>query len=262
MNVKSIVFLFTVLLVLGAQAGFSQTQKEPMTNADVVALVKAGYPDSIVVLAIQKSIPNFDTSSEALIELRKQGVGPKIVKAILEARAPDSEPNADSNEMPGPAPNEVIMIDGEERIPMIRSQMQTRVTPLFLIFGTSKSLRILDGKKAGLRTHNRLPEFEVSLPSDLSPLEQLVLVRLKSKPEKREAEIGRYSLTKAKGGFQKKSIMQTTIEEISTYSSPGGTKYKLYRVKVVNPLDPGEYAFAPRSWIYSLFDFGVDADMN
>lgn len=33
-------------------------------------------------------------------------------------------------------------------------------------------------------------------------------------------------------------------------------KYTLYRVKVVSPLPPGEYAFAPQSMYY---DFGIDS---
>lgn len=54
-----------------------------MTNADVVEMVTAGLPESTIVLAIQQSQTNFDTSPKALILLKKQSVSQKILEAML-----------------------------------------------------------------------------------------------------------------------------------------------------------------------------------
>ncbi|MFM9904875.1 MAG: hypothetical protein ACKVQJ_09935 [Pyrinomonadaceae bacterium] len=61
----------------------AQKAKETMTNAKVVEMVKNGVPESTILLAIQQSEPSFDTSSTALIELSKQGVGQKILDAMF-----------------------------------------------------------------------------------------------------------------------------------------------------------------------------------
>jgi len=62
----------------------AQKVKETMTNADVVEMVKAGLAESTIILAVQQSEPNFDTSPKALIELSKQGVSQKIMDAMLQ----------------------------------------------------------------------------------------------------------------------------------------------------------------------------------
>ena len=45
-----------------------------MTNADVINMVKAGLTENTIVLDIQLSPTAFDTSPNALIELKNQGV--------------------------------------------------------------------------------------------------------------------------------------------------------------------------------------------
>ena len=58
-----------------------------LTNADIVRMVKAGIPESIILREIQLSETNFVTSANALIELKKQHVPDGIVNAILDSRS-------------------------------------------------------------------------------------------------------------------------------------------------------------------------------
>jgi hypothetical protein len=44
--------------------------RKPKTNDDVLAMVKAGLPDSTVVLAVYKEPVEFDTTQMALIALK------------------------------------------------------------------------------------------------------------------------------------------------------------------------------------------------
>ena len=57
-------------------AALEAGEPKRMTNSDVVSMVKAELPESVVVLAIQKSAAGFDISAQALIALKSDGVGP------------------------------------------------------------------------------------------------------------------------------------------------------------------------------------------
>ena len=76
--------LLTLLLAvpLLAQAPTDQA----LTNADIVKMMKAGLPESVILREIQMSNTDFATSPAALIQLRKQGASERILHAVL-ARA-------------------------------------------------------------------------------------------------------------------------------------------------------------------------------
>src|SRR5450631_4040973 len=83
----------TLLTLIAVSTPFilGQEAKRPLTNADVVKLVQASLPESTIVLAIEESLARFDTSPGALIELKKQGISPAVMEAMLHAT---SEPDA------------------------------------------------------------------------------------------------------------------------------------------------------------------------
>src|SRR2546426_3045015 len=65
---------------------FPQAEKKPLTNTNVVEMLKAHLPENVVILSIQGSPANYDVSPSALIELNKQGVTPKVLGAMLAAQ--------------------------------------------------------------------------------------------------------------------------------------------------------------------------------
>jgi hypothetical protein len=69
----------------GATAQAEKREKKPLTNADVVSMVKAGLAESTIDLAIRQSPTNFDTSPETLIALKNEGLSQKILDAMLTA---------------------------------------------------------------------------------------------------------------------------------------------------------------------------------
>lgn len=80
-SVKRIfVLAFALLLPVGASA---QQNPKPMTNADVISMVKNLLPESVIVAAIKTSQTNFDTSPAGLIALKKAGVSTKIMESML-----------------------------------------------------------------------------------------------------------------------------------------------------------------------------------
>ena len=92
MNKKRLTFLFLASTLLLSMSGVAQQGKKPLTNEDIIKMVKAGLPENTVILAIQKSSNKFDTSPDALITLKNAGVTQKVLDAILQAEASPSAP--------------------------------------------------------------------------------------------------------------------------------------------------------------------------
>lgn len=69
-------------------SGQTQAARKPFTNRDVIALVRADLGDRIVIDKI-RSMPgdNLDTSTEALIHLKKVGVSRAVIEAMLKRTA-------------------------------------------------------------------------------------------------------------------------------------------------------------------------------
>lgn len=61
----------------------AQRQNEPLTNAAVVKLVRAGFKEKTVISIISARIPAFDLSPDRMIELKRSGVSEKIIVAML-----------------------------------------------------------------------------------------------------------------------------------------------------------------------------------
>ncbi len=63
----------------------AQEAQRAVTNADIVNMAKSGVGEQTIVLMIQKGTPKFDTSPEAVIELKKAGVSDGVLNAMLSA---------------------------------------------------------------------------------------------------------------------------------------------------------------------------------
>ncbi len=57
--------------------------KKPLTNDDVIGLVKSGLAESVVVSSIKSQPGNYDTSPAGLIAMHKAGVSPAEMDAIM-----------------------------------------------------------------------------------------------------------------------------------------------------------------------------------
>jgi len=59
----------------------------PMTNDDVIKLVKGGLGDATVLQAIDGAEPGFDTSPDGLVKLKQGGVSEAVIQRILAKRS-------------------------------------------------------------------------------------------------------------------------------------------------------------------------------
>jgi hypothetical protein len=62
---------------------FAQQGQQTLTNADIVNMTKSGIAEQTIILMVQKTANKFDTSPDALIELKKAGVSDAVLNAIL-----------------------------------------------------------------------------------------------------------------------------------------------------------------------------------
>jgi len=78
-----ILLALSVCIVSGA---FGQTQK-PLTNTDIVTMSKQGFDAGLIVKDIQSSSTDFDTSPQALIDLKNAGIDKSVLEAMVTAQA-------------------------------------------------------------------------------------------------------------------------------------------------------------------------------
>lgn len=76
-----------------------------LTNDDIIKLLQAKLPDSVVIAKIKSSNCEFDTSTDGLIKLKKAGVSDAVLQAMVEAPPPSNPPDSADN-TPAPANKE------------------------------------------------------------------------------------------------------------------------------------------------------------
>lgn len=68
--------------------GLAQDHSDrPLTNSDVVKMVNAGIPESVIVRDIEVSGTNFVTTADALISLKQHHVPDSVLAAIVDSQA-------------------------------------------------------------------------------------------------------------------------------------------------------------------------------
>ena len=82
-----IFFVLPGLLLLLTPAFGQAAADRPLTNSDIVKMVRAGLPESVIVREIQTSEPNFNATPDGLISLKHQHVPDGVLGAIVESQA-------------------------------------------------------------------------------------------------------------------------------------------------------------------------------
>lgn len=132
-------------MVLGAASALcAQQPQKPLTNADVIKMVRGRVSESIVVSTIQSLPSQFDTSPDALIALHKAGVTQTELNAIIAAsnlttaggaslsgKTSPNEPGLSPTKTKSRMPVVSILQNGaEQRLPLEKTQLaQTKNKP-------------------------------------------------------------------------------------------------------------------------------------
>jgi hypothetical protein len=82
------IFLTAMVLVASCLVTLPMAcAQEALTNQSIVEMVKAGLSERIIIARIRTGPNNFDTSTDALIALKKNGVPEKVIEAIMSPSA-------------------------------------------------------------------------------------------------------------------------------------------------------------------------------
>ena len=104
-----ILMLIVVALVAGSTVQAQQNSK-PLTNQDVILMVKNLLPESVIIDAIKTNDTDFDISATGLIGLKKAGVTSKVMEAMLAAA------NSKKNAAAAPAPSAAAPANGSSAV--------------------------------------------------------------------------------------------------------------------------------------------------
>jgi hypothetical protein len=243
-----------VILVLSIALCFGQapSQKKPLTNEDVLQMVKAGLAEGVIVAAVQSNPANYDTSLTALIDLNKQGVSAKVQEAMLAAQKPaPASPPPSAGAASVASLNRVFLLDGTERTEMKQNkgEFDTFAAPFFV-----KIFIKFEGRNADFRVTNRSPVFEMSLPGNWVAAEHVKLVKPDVQKERRELPIQGAAGPGVPIKPDKKANVALSYEEVRKEAATG-VETVVIRVKPLKSLQTGEYVLTVDQTYYC---FGVD----
>jgi hypothetical protein len=262
---------FLLLVLCLATTVSVQAEEKTLTNAEVVKLVKLGIGDDVVIAKIRQApTVDFKLETDDLGNLKAAGVSGKVIAAMLDRSSSDAGASA-AAQGPGSASagrsgfgtgetptGAVYLIDGPRRTRLMRASPGSRTSgvakKIFNPFAKMKMMTTFKGDHAELRTGNTSPVFEASLPSDLSPSDSILLVKLSVEDDGREISVGSGRLN-VSVGIDKDDTVPIKIDESPTRTGSNAT-LKIYRVTVALPLPAGEYAFLLQNTLF--YDFGVD----
>lgn len=86
MRIHFVFFALAVLVGFADVATYGQGTGKPMTNEEVIQMVRSGVPETAVITLVGRSIPNFDLSARGLSTLKGSGVSEGIVRVMLQAQ--------------------------------------------------------------------------------------------------------------------------------------------------------------------------------
>jgi hypothetical protein len=130
MQLPKLTGLVTALLLSGTILT-AQQRNSPLTNNDVVKMVKSGLPEASIVNTIATSDTQFDLSSAGLQALSQSGVSTKVVRAMLAAESKKKDaapPVADNTATPDTSPDTSSGANSPSGMPDM-AQMMAQLPP-------------------------------------------------------------------------------------------------------------------------------------
>jgi hypothetical protein len=264
-------------VLVGAGLATPAAAQETLTNESIVAMLKGGLSEAVVLARIRSSPANFDTNTNSLLALKKAGVSDKVIEAMVSA--PKSAPAAAAAPAPAPAPapssgsapppsvsaaarssagaaaatlprDSIYHLNGAKY-----TELQPQVIEIEMntAFFSQKSEIVLGGRKAEYRITDKQPQFY----SYYAPTEAL-LVKLKPGDSKNDR-----NLKMGSGGFHpfggssRQGVRSEDRIAVKSEREANG----FYRITPASPLPTGEYGFVVLSGTSAggrMFDFGVD----
>jgi len=216
-----------------------------LTVEDVVKLSQTGIPEELIITKIKKNGKAFDLNRDELVELKKLGVSENVIKFLLDPSQPYVPPNPPVNQPApvtpsGPKPSEAKKYPGDARAAQVPgdtglylflSNAPIRVD-IKLLLGAeggkslmkkNKNIAYLVGPASKTKIKDPIPAFYMRPPESIE-IEQVVLVALAQKNDRREIDLG-----------DLKPEVTRSFDSVEVAS-------KLFKITTTK-LAPGEYMF-------------------
>ena len=238
--------------------------RAPLTNRDVVTMVKAKFSDDVIVKTIQANRTDFDVSVPALLRLQNAGVSQHIIDAMLstgkrhtgtaptamQTSVEDSSKTENSSiEPPAQAVASTVVVPAEVGVFLMQHQKLVAIEPEIVnwrsggVLKTTATLGLdkghvngtVPGSHSGLIVswpHEGGPlEFYVRCPEGSSASEYQLL-RLWDKGNRREFRAVTGGILHRSGGAQMNAV-HFQYEKVAP---------RTYKIPFAS-LEPGEYGF-------------------
>jgi hypothetical protein len=266
------------IIAVLAYAGFmcQYAMAASMTNEDVIKLTRAGLAEALILSSIDSSEPRFDTSADALIKLKKEGVSDQIIKRMIEGKEGPAAPRAGSGKgqpcklatsaefqaiMDGP--KQVNLTYREADIDVDVSAASTIASFFTLGIAPEKGTVAarISGNRAAARISAKTPVFpDLATGEGQAPEDTFALVKFTVKEGDRILVMGEMSASlfggyNSRAKFPEGMHIPLKLENVQSGCTHSGTTANVYRGIPVTPLQPGEYALL---YGEKFFDFGVD----
>lgn len=252
---KSMTCLATGLALFMASA----VQAETLTNDLIIALMDAGLGEEAVIAKIDTTEGDFVIDTQTLLGLRAKGVPSSVIAAMVKSANGTTKYNDASPDPKIPHTTGFYLLEesfGQGRMlkidPIASTQTKTGGIIGYALTGgiASASLKaVLPGPTAQRQTSARRPTFYVFFdpPGEnqsaifstgfgnavITPNE-LSLVDLVEKKERREARVGSLNIAGSKTGVMDKDQIPFSYEQVKPY---------VYKITPDVDLMPGEYGF-------------------
>jgi hypothetical protein len=237
--------LFLALFLITISAALSAQQT--LNNDAVIKLTRAGLTPDLIITTINASPGTYDTSTDALIMLKKAGVSDKVVTALLAkntaAAAPAATPPPPTD-TGLPAAVDTVGIYYKDQagnwreVPVEMIDFKSKTSGTFKHIATAG---VMKGERDGLLsgTHSHLPiktpaEFILYLPEGRSPGEY-ELVRLRTNGDAREFRAAAQAST-----HESNNTPHDNVDFTSRKIAP-----RVYAVTIDSGIGKGEYGFLP-----------------
>ena len=249
---KRFAYLAAVALFAIVASVSGQEPGRRLTNQDIIAMVKAGISDDVIIAKIRAAgtagadAAAFDTSVDGLKALKDGNVSDAVVKVMINpAPAPAPVVVAAATPMtmdPNLPPPEVGVYwkDGSNFVLIQgRALDQTKVGGRAGSYFTDGMRNqhwdaYVDGPHSSNIVQERRPTFYLYVPDGNDALDYVLLV-LNKKSNRREFQIGSFGgVTGGKSGVKKDKVIDFSAVHVGI---------RTYKLSLLQDLKPGEYAF-------------------
>lgn len=250
-----------LLLIFALSVNGVLMSQEILKNEDVIQMKQLGFNDNIVIAKIQMSKSSFDTSTDDILELKKDSISDDVISAMVLSK-PYVEKRVG-----------LYVKEGRRYRKMLPSSFtgsETNTLASALTYGLADAdvTAKLMGKTSKYRINNRSPKFHLFIEDEsrdinwmfsksASPYEFL-LVKLSVADNHREVNIGKANLyTGQSSGYNNTNVVKFTAKQL------GECEYELC---FEGPLSPGEYCFvyigSANNNNRTVFDFSIPNLLN